>query len=161
MSTAIQQTAICHPSHVRRIWGEQPTGGIRVDVTLVNAIDGSLAAEGKLADSEVRLYEGTGMVDTGAIMTVIPQHVADQLGLRVTSQRRVTLADGSKKTVDVIAPVYVEIMGRDTYDDCLVMGDDILIGQTILEKTDLFIDCANAQVVPNPDHPDEPILYVK
>ena len=159
--TVITKNAVCHPSHVRRYWGDQPMGEIRVDVTLANAIDGSLAAEGRLPEGDVRMYEGTGMVDTGAIMTVLPQRVADQLGLKVTSQRRVTLADGSKKTVDVIAPVYVEIMGRDTYEDCLVMGDDILIGQTILEKTDLFIDCANAKVVPNPDHPDEPILYVK
>ena len=68
-------------------------GEIRVDVTLVNAIDGSLAAEGKLPETDVRLYEGNGMVDTGAIMTVIPQRVADQLGLRVTSRRRITLAD--------------------------------------------------------------------
>lgn len=160
MSTATEH-AICRPSHVRRYWGDQLMGEIRVDVTLANAIDGSLAAEGKISEGDVRLYEGSGMVDTGAIMTVLPQPVADQLGLKVTSQRRVTLADGSKQIVDVIAPVDVEIMGRDTYEDCLVMGDDILIGQTVLEKTDLFIDCANAKVVPNPEHPDEPILYVK
>lgn len=159
--TTATQNAICHPSHVRRIWGDQPMGEIRVDVTLSNAIDGSLAAEGQLAESEVRQFTGNAMVDTGAIMTVLPRQVADKLGLKVTSRRRVTLADGSRQTVDVIAPVYVEILGRDTFDDCLVMGDDILIGQTVLEKTDLFIDCANAAVVPNPDHPDEPILYVK
>lgn len=50
---------------------------------------------------------------------------------------------------------------RATYCECLVMGNEILVGQTVLEMTDLFIDCANAKVVPNPDHPDGPILYVK
>jgi clan AA aspartic protease len=160
-AVAIRQPVVCHPSHVRRYWGDQPMGEIRVDVTLANAIDASLAAEGKLAEDDVRIHQGSAMVDTGAIMTVVPQHVADQLGLMVTSQRKVTRANGSNSTVDVIAPVYVEIMGRDTYEDCLVMCDDVPNGETILEKTDLFIDCAIAKVVPNPAHPDEPVLYVK
>lgn len=159
--TTATQNAICHPSHVRRIWGDQPMGEIRVDVTLVNAVDESLAAEQRIGETEIRFVEANGMVDTGAIGTVIPRRVADQLGLPTSRKRTVTLADGTPRTLDVVAPVRCELMGRDTYCECLVMGDDILIGQTVLEMTDLYIDCANAKVVPNPDHPDGPILYVK
>ena len=35
------------------------------------------------------------------------------------------------------------------------------IGQTVLEKTDLLIDCARNRVIPNPAHPDQPVTKVK
>ena len=33
-------------------------------------------------------------------------------------------------------PVLVEIMGRHTSEESLVLGDEVLIGQTVLEKMD-------------------------
>lgn len=136
-------------------------GEVRVKVLLANAVDGSLAAEGKMSDEDVRMYEADAMVDTGAICTVIPQFVAEHLGLPVFGQRTVTLADGRKAEVNVVAPLHIEIMGRDTFEEALVLGDEVLIGQTVLEKTDLLVDCAHACVVPNPAHPDQPITKVK
>lgn len=46
-------------------------------------------------------------------------------------------------------------------EECLVLGDEVLIGQTVLEKTDLLVDCANARLVPNPEHPDQPISKIR
>lgn len=158
---AASEFAIVPPKRVRRARGNCPKGEIRVDVTLVNAVDEVRATENKIREDEIRFFEGNAMVDTGAIGTVIPRRVADAPGIPIIRKRSVTLADGSKKTLDVIAPVRFEFRGRETYGECLVMGDDILVGQTVLEMTDLYIDCANARVVPNPKHPDEPILYVK
>ena len=43
----------------------------------------------------------------------------------------------------------------------LVLGDEILIGQTVLEKLDLYLDCAGRRLVPNPAHPDQPVVKVK
>jgi hypothetical protein len=37
----------------------------------------------------------------------------------------------------------------------------VLIGQTVLEKTDLLVDCLHGKLVPNPAHPDQPILKIK
>ena len=68
---------------------------------------------------------------------------------------------GRKESVDVTGPLIVEIMGRDTVEEALVLGDEVLIGQTVLEKLDLLVDCANQRLVPNPSHPDQPVTKVK
>lgn len=52
-------------------------------------------------------------------------------------------------------------MGRDTMEEALVLGDEVLIGQTVLEKLDLLADCARQRLVPNPAHPDQPVSKVK
>jgi hypothetical protein len=70
-------------------------------------------------------------------------------------------ADGRQEPVGVTNPLFIEIAGRDTTEECLVLGDEVLIGQTVLEKTDLLVDCANQCVMPNPAHPDEPVLKIK
>jgi hypothetical protein len=43
----------------------------------------------------------------------------------------------------------------------MVLGDEVLIGQTVLEKLDLMADCAGQRLVPNPDHPDQPVSKVR
>ncbi len=52
-------------------------------------------------------------------------------------------------------------MNRDTVDNALVLGDEGLIGQTVLEKLDWLVDCARRRVIPNPAHPDQPITKIK
>ncbi len=42
-----------------------------------------------------------------------------------------------------------------------MLGSEVLIGQTLLERMDLLVDCVNKRVVPNPAHPDQPVLKVK
>lgn len=32
---------------------------------------------------------------------------------------------------------------------------DVFIGQAVLEKLDLLVDCAKKRVIPNPAHPDQ------
>ena len=45
--------------------------------------------------------------------------------------------------------------------EALVLGDEVLIGQTVLEKLDLLADCVHRRLVPNPAHPDQPVSNVK
>lgn len=70
-------------------------------------------------------------------------------------------ADGRREPVDVTEPIIVEIEGRDTVEEALVLGDEVLIGQTVLEKLDLLVDCTAGRLVPNPAHPDQPVTKVK
>jgi len=136
-------------------------GEVRVKVRLTNASDEALARRGKIRTEDVRFYEADAMVDTGAVQTVIPPDVARGLGLETPRQRGVEYADGRKEVVPVTEAIVVEIRRRETSDEALVLGDEILIGQTILEKLDLHVDCANQQVVPNPAHPDQAVTKVK
>lgn len=70
-------------------------------------------------------------------------------------------ADGRREEVDVTEPVFIELMGRHTVEEALVLGDEVVIGQTVLEKTDLFVDCRQRRLLPNPAHPDQPVLQVE
>lgn len=101
------------------------------------------------------------MVDTGCVRLVIPPHVMNALGLAARGDRVAEYADGRREPVRVTEPLIVEIQGRDTVEEALVLGDEVLVGQTILEKLDLLVDCAGRRLVPNPEHPDQPVTKVK
>ena len=70
-------------------------------------------------------------------------------------------ADGRTEAVSVTEPLVVEIDGRDTLEEALILGDEVLIRQTVLEKLDLFVDSRGRRLVPNPAHPDQSITKVK
>lgn len=134
---------------------------VRVKVKLTNAANQSMARRGKMKQEEVRFYEADAMVDTGAVSTVLPADVVKILGLDTPEQRGVQYADERAEIVPVTEAIVIEVRRRRTSDEALVLGDEVLIGQTILEKLDLHVDCANNRVIPNPAHPDQAITKVK
>jgi len=136
-------------------------GEVRARAKLTNAIDEALARRGQLPTNQVRVYETQALVDTGSVRTVLPVHVVQQLGLQIRGQRVAEYADGRRDIVDVTEPLIIELEHRDTLDEALVLGDEVLIGQTVLEKLDLLVDCVAERLVPNPAHPDQPVSKVK
>lgn len=136
-------------------------GEARAQVKLINATDESLARRGQLPQEQIHIYETNALVDTGAVCTILPADVVQRLDLAATHQRVVEYADGRKEAVDAVGPLTVIINGRRTFDEALVLGDEVLIGQTVLEKLDLHVDCANQRVMPNPAHPDQTVNKVK
>lgn len=137
------------------------TGEIRTRVRLTNAIDEARARAGEIQPDSVRAYEADALVDTGAVRSVVPIHVREKLGVAVRGQRVAEYADGRKESVDVTGPIVFEMLGRDTLEEALVLGDEVLIGQTVLEKLDLLADCQGRRLIPNPAHPDQPVTKVK
>lgn len=136
-------------------------GEVRVRAKLVNAVDEALARRGAIKPEDVRRYEADALVDTGAVRSVVPPHVASCLGLALRGQRVAEYAAGRKEAVGVTEPLVIEIEGRDTLEEALVLGDEVIIGQTVLEKLDLLVDCVARRLVPNPAHPDQPVSKVK
>lgn len=130
-------------------------GEVRVRVRLTNGADQMLADSGALDRARVRSCEVDAMVDTGAVRSVIPELVARQLGVPVSRLKTVAYADGRTESVPLTGPLVFDIEGRDTYDDAYVLGDEVLIGQTVLEKMDWLMDCTRQRLVPA--HPDGPI----
>ena len=138
----------------------QPVGEVNVRVTLTNAIDAVLADEGRLPEDKVRWCEVPALVDTGAVSSVIPKSVLDSIGVGIRTKREATFADERTEIVDVSNPILVMVEGRDMLEEALVFGDEVLLGQSVLERTDLLVDCANGCLVPNPRHPNGPSFRV-
>jgi clan AA aspartic protease len=136
-------------------------GEVRVKARLTNAVDEALARRGALGPDQVRTYEADALIDTGRVRVILPPQVVARLGLGVRGQRVAEYADGRKEAVGVTEPLVVELEGRDTLEEALALGDEVLIGQTVLEKLDLFVDCQRRRLIGNPAHPDQPVTKVK
>jgi clan AA aspartic protease len=102
-------------------------------------------------------------VDTGALFMCVPQGVATQLGFDVTEvrQRVVTLADGSSKSVPVIAPVTIQFENRWYTSEALVLGDEPLMGCIPMEAMDVMVEPRTQRLVVNPEHPNFAVSVVK
>ena len=136
-------------------------GEVRVKVKLTNALDRALARRGKISENEIRTYEADALVDSGAVSSVVPQNVMQQLGLQSDGQRVAEYADGRNDVVDLTEPITFDIIGRKTTEGAMVLGDEVIIGQTVLEVLDLLVDCNSHKVIPNPAHPDQPVVKIK
>ena len=148
--------SVKHASEVKGLMGE-----VRIKVRLTNGVEQALVRRGMLQPDQVRYYETSALVDTGAIRSVLPVQVLQHLGLGVVRLARAVYANDSREDVDVSEMVGIDIIGRTTTEEMLVLGSEVLIGQTVLETLDLLVDCTNLRVVPNPDHPDQPVIKVK
>ena len=136
-------------------------GEVRVKVNLTNAGDEIMVRRGLLTADKIRSYEADALVDTGAVRSVLPIHVVQRLGLATVGETRATYADDLTEDVDITEVVGIEVLGRRTTEETLVLGSEVLIGQTVLESLDLQVDCLSRRVVPNPAHPDQPALLVE
>src|SRR5437867_1331110 len=112
-------------------------GEIREKVRLTNAIDEGLVRRGAMALEKERTGEVTAIVDPGAVMSVIPVHIAERLGVQTRHQRVARFADGRTETVGVTGPVIFECQTRDTLEEAMILADEVLIGQTVLGQLDL------------------------
>lgn len=141
--------------------GNSPLGEVRVKVKLTNAVDEALVRLGLLPAQKVRHYEADALVDTGAVRSVLPIHVAQRLGLAMVRKTRATYANDVTEDVQITEMVGFDLVGRHTTEETLVLGSEVLIGQTVLESLDLQVDCTNRRVIPNPAHPDQPVIKIK
>lgn len=105
--------------------------------------------------------EKEALVDTGALMLCIPEHVSVQMGFEELEKREVTTADGRKQLVSYVGPVLVRFKNRSCFVGALVLGDDILLGAVPMEDMDLIVSPAHKALVVNPDSPNFPQALVK
>lgn len=103
------------------------------------------------------------LVDTGAMFLCVPSEIATQLGFDIAEvrQRVIRLADGSDRTVPVIAPVTIEFENRWYTSEALVLGDEPLIGCIPMEAMDVIVEPKTQRMVVNPKHPNFAVSVVK
>ena len=85
---------------------------------LENAVDRGVVKQGLCDEATVRRATVEGVVDTGAVMLVLPKDVVDRLGLE--TQREVVVAHANEETRQVAGPVTVQIGNRFMNADCIV-----------------------------------------
>ena len=138
-------------------------GEIVASVELENTADRSIASQGLRDVSTIRRTTVEGVVDTGAVMLVLPENVVSRLGLETQREVVVAYADERKETRPVAGPVTIHIGNRFMNTDCIVGPplSEPLIGQIVLEALDLVADCTNRTVAPRPESPDSPLLKLK
>jgi len=138
-------------------------GEIVTAVQLENAIDRALQRRGALPESQVRQLTVQAVVDTGAVMLVLPQDVVHKLGL--TEQRTVLVRYADERTEErrVAEIVTLTIGDRTMTTECIVGPplSEPLIGQIVLERLDLLADCQNQQLIHRPESPYYPLLKLK
>lgn len=144
-------------------WSAKNMGEVQVELELENAVDRELVRLGYIKEEQRRSVKVRALVDSGAVMLVLPQDVVEALGLREVSKVIVTDADERKEERPVAGVVTVRVGERATSVNCVVgpPNSEPLLGQVILETLDLLVDCTQQKLTPRPESPFLPLLKLK
>ena len=138
-------------------------GEVVASIELENAADRGIVSQGLRDESTVRRTTVEGVVDTSAVMLMLPENVVGRLGLERQREVVVTYADERNETRPVAGPLTIRIGNRFMNTDCIVGPplSEPLIGQIVLEALDLVTDCTNRTLSPRPESPDRHLLKLK
>ena len=125
-------------------------GLVRARIELANAKDP--ATKPMTVDS---------LVDTGALLLCLPEHVAVQLGLEELERREVTTADGTTHLAPYVGPILVRFENRQCLTGALVLGSEVLLGAVPMEDMDVLVSPATRRLIVNPDSPNYARAIVK
>jgi len=133
-------------------------GQLHVQVTLHNMRELVMARLGHLDRAQVHTVDTEALVDTGAMHLVLPDTLAEQLGLLRLRTQTLTMADGRDGVYDQTEAVTIEVLGRAFDVSAVVMGHTVLLGAIVLEGLDLAVDCTRGALIPNLGTWDHPIF---
>ena len=139
-------------------------GDVYVEVELVNSYDRALVEHGYREAASIRQERVRVLADSGATLLVLPQDLVERLGLRISDQKViVTYADERKDERPVARGLIIQVGDRDMVTECVVgpPRSDPLLGQIVLERLDLLVDCGQGRLVPRPESPYLPLLKLK
>jgi clan AA aspartic protease len=133
------------------------------DIELFNYADETLCEDGYISADKIRKVQISAMADSGAIRLAINEKIKNDLGLRVRQQLNISLADGTKRTLDVAGPIRLKFQDRDCITDAFVLPDneEPLIGAVPMELMDLVVVPTQNKLMYNPLHPDGPLYSMK
>lgn len=138
-------------------------GEVRVTARIRNFVDVALAERGGGDLTKIAASELDCLVDTGALMMLLPEDEVGKLGLSRGGRVIVTYADDRREELPTARGLEVTILGRTMVTDC-VIGPPLcepLIGQLVLEELDLLVDCPRRRLGPRPESPNLPLLKLK
>lgn len=138
-------------------------GLVYANIQLFNFADETLCEDGYLPKENIRQITINAMADSGAVRLSINETIRQQLGLRVRQQLDISLADGTKRRLDVAGPVRLKFKDRDCITDAFVLpgNKEPLFGAVPMELMDLAVLPAENKLDYNPMHPDGPLYSLK
>lgn len=138
-------------------------GEVNVELLLENNTDREMVKRGLIKEDAVRKLKTQAVVDTGAVMLMLPEDQVRELGLRETRTAVVIYADERKESRSVAGAVTVHFGNRSMITECVVgpPGSEVLLGQIPIEAMDLIVDCAQQKLTPRPESPYMPTLKLK
>ncbi len=116
-------------------------GLIYADLELVSAGDLELVRKGYINKEDVKKENVTALVDSGAYMMCINEHIKAQLDLPVMDTMEAELADGSLQTMEVVGPLIINFKNRTTSCNAAVLPGEaeVLLGAIPMEDMDVVL----------------------
>jgi len=138
-------------------------GEIRVKVRWENEGDLYQYDRRKLSRKKVRKAEIEAVVDTGAVMMLLPQELVEQLGLHRLGKVVVRLANEQRVELEKASGIHLAIGDREMSASCLIgpPGCEPLVGQLVMEEMDLIPDRLLRTLTPRPESLFLPTLNMK
>jgi len=138
-------------------------GEVKVNVQLRNYGSVWAAKKGLIKEEHIQSSLLEMLVDTGAVMILLPQDEVEKLGLEPAEKVIVNYADERKEERWVAKGLEVTIGNRSMVTDC-VIGPPLcepLLGQLVLEELDLIVDSLRKTLTPRPESPNFPLSKLK
>ena len=130
-------------------------GLVYADLELISGDDLALCRRGFITEAEIKRMRVTALVDSGAYMLVINDHIKEQLDLPVLEEQTARLADDSQIRVEVVGPVEVRFENRSTTVRAIVLPGNAepLLGVIPMEDMDVVVDPKQQRLIVNPESP--------
>jgi clan AA aspartic protease len=138
-------------------------GFVRASLELINASDISNFEGGFIPESSIRKMHITALVDSGSVMMAINETVKEQLGLKVRDRRKIELADGTVRELEVVGPIEVRFENRMSTVNAMVLpgNQEPLLGAIPMEEMDVLIHPNKERLIVNPEHPNKAQMVMK
>lgn len=138
-------------------------GFVRASLLVINSSDISNFEGGFIAEDNIRKMQITALVDSGSVMMAINETIKEQLGLKVRDYRKVELADGTVRELEVVGPIEVRFENRMSTVNAMVLpgNQEPLLGAIPMEEMDVLIHPNKERLIVNPEHPNKAQMVMK
>ncbi len=105
-------------------------GLVYAEIELISTVDIALHIRGFLSEGKIKRVRTRALVDSGAYMLVITDHIRQQLDLPLIQEQVFRLADDSELKGEVVGPVEVHFENRSTTVRAVVLpgAEEPLLG---------------------------------
>ena len=130
-------------------------GLVYAEIELISGDDLALYRRGFQSEGQIKRMKVNALVDSGAYMLVISEHIRQQLDLAVIEEQLFRLADDSERRAKVVGPVEVRFENRRASVDAVVLpgAEEVLLGSIPMEDLDVVIEPKQQRLIVNPESP--------